>query len=165
MRAVGEEDLELVWVHDGIERNGVSVYLEGEGPFPAEREVQLIRFADLRPGGSSSDGGDAGWSVTWVAGPAGSPNHNPAQAAANGRVGIGMTALAPGETLDLPGHGGPRLAVVIAGTATVEVEGGPTGLGPLDALHCQAAAACTLGNRGSAPLWVLWVDEAGRAGG
>jgi hypothetical protein len=35
---MGDNDLELVWLHDAIERNGVSHYLDGPGPFPASEE-------------------------------------------------------------------------------------------------------------------------------
>jgi mannose-6-phosphate isomerase-like protein (cupin superfamily) len=160
VRAVGDEDLELIWVHDGIERNGVSVYLEGDGPFAAEREVELIRFQDLRPAGEARGGSGKGWSVTWVAGPDGSPDHNPGLAAENGLVGLGMAALPPGVHLEPPRHGGPRLCVVLQGIGTARPGAQAVGLGPLDALYAPAPGAEDIVNAANTPLHVLWVDEA-----
>src|ERR1700722_2477306 len=33
VRTVGDADLDLIWVHDAIEKVGVSTYLDGPGPF------------------------------------------------------------------------------------------------------------------------------------
>jgi mannose-6-phosphate isomerase-like protein (cupin superfamily) len=72
VRTIGDTDLELIWLHDAIEKVGVSVYLDGPGPFPADDEVKLIRFTDLAPdwsGSKAKEGGHLRWSANWVAAP------------------------------------------------------------------------------------------------
>ncbi len=162
--AVGDEDLELIWLHDAIERLGVSVYLEGDGPFPAEREVELILFRDLRPGqyasGAAAAGSAGDWSVSWVAGPDGSPNHNPGLAAPNGRIGVGLAGVMPGGRLDPHRHGGAALRIVLDGRGVALVGGEAVELGPLDALYCPPTDLRGISNAADEPLRVLWVDEA-----
>jgi hypothetical protein len=53
VRTVGAVDLELIWVHDAIERVGVSSYLDGPGPFPAKDEVRLTLSPVLPPTGAA----------------------------------------------------------------------------------------------------------------
>ena len=158
--AVGHEDLELVWLHDAIERLGVSVYLEGDGPFPAEREVELIPFRDLRPGHDVARAEAEGWSVTWVAGPNGSPNHNPGFAVANRCLGVGLTSVAPGGRQDPYRHGGAALGIVLKGRGVARIGGEAMELGPLDALYCPPPELLEISNATGEPLHVLWVDEA-----
>lgn len=60
VRTVGDADVELIWLHDAIEKLGVSTYLDGPGPFPAQDEVSLVRFVDLTPdwgGDKAKEGG------------------------------------------------------------------------------------------------------------
>ena len=162
--AVGNKDLELVWLHDAIERLGVSVYLEGDGPFPTDRGVELIPFRDLRPGHhaarAAAAGSAEGWSVTWVPGPDGSPNHNPGLAAANGRLGVGLTSVAPGGRHDPHRHGGAALGIVLKGRGVARIGGEALELGPLDALYCPPTDLLEISNATGEPLHVLWVDEA-----
>lgn len=163
VRAVGDENLELVWLHDAVERLGVSVYLEGEGPFPAEREVALVPFRDLRPGEQPARvaAGPGGWSVSWVAGPDGSPNHSPGFAAVNGHLGIGLTEVAPGGRYVPHGHGGAALGLVLEGCGAARIGGETVEVGPLDAVYCPPTDLQAIGNPAQdKPLRVMWVDEA-----
>ena len=160
VRAIGDEDLELIWIHDGIERHDVSVYLEGDGPFPSEREVVLIPYRGLRPG-QPMPGGDAdGWSINWVAGPAGMVNYNPGRAEPNAKIAMGMTVVPPGQTLLPHGHGGAALAIVLHGDGTVQIAGAPSAIGTLDALYCPPSDLAGIANTSSSPLYAMWVDEA-----
>jgi quercetin dioxygenase-like cupin family protein len=163
VRAVGAEELELVWIHDGIERLGVSVYLEGEGPFPAEREVELIAWRDLRPA-AVADAAE-GWSVSWVAGPEGSPDRSLGLAVPDGRIGVGLTEVVPGGRWHPHGHGGAALGVVLAGRGAARIGGEVIELGPLDALYCPPSDPRGIDNAAGAPLQVMWVDEAAPAAG
>ena len=159
VRAIGDEDLELIWIHDGIERHDVSVYLEGEGPFPSEREVVLIPYRDLRPGqplpGTSGDS----WSINWVAGPDAMVNFNPGHAEPNPIIGMGMTAVPPGQTLAPHSHGGAALGVVLQGDGTVSLGSGTEQVTTLDAVYCPAADLVGVKNTTSQPLYIMWVDE------
>ncbi len=163
VRAVGDEDLELIWIHDGIERHDVSVYLEGEGPFPSEREVVLVPYRDLRPsqpmpGASAAVTGD-GWSVSWVAGPDGMVNFNPGVAEPNPIIAMGMTAVPPGGRCLPHGQAGAALAVVLSGAASADMAAGAEAMGVLDALYRPAGAVASVVNNTATPLFLLWVDE------
>lgn len=159
VRAGGDEDLELIWIHDGIERHDVSVYLEGEGPFPSEREVVLIPYRDLRPGQPLPGATGDGWSISWVAGPDGMVNFNPGSAEQNPIIAMGMTAVPPGQAVSPHTHGGATLGVVLQGDGRVTTGNGPATVGTLDAVYCPAVDLVGITNTSSAPLYVLWVDE------
>lgn len=159
VRAIGNEDLELIWIHDGIERHDVSVYLEGDGPFPSEREVVLIPYRDLRPGQPLPGAAGDGWSVNWVAGPDGMLNCNPGIAEPNPVIAMGMTAVPPGQTLAPRGHGGAALSIVLQGDGTVEIGGSPNALGVLDAVYCPADDLVGIANNSARQFHVMWVDE------
>ena len=60
VRTVGDADVELIWLHDAIEKLGVSTYLDGPGPFPAQDEVSLVRFVDLTPDGGGDKAKEGG---------------------------------------------------------------------------------------------------------
>ena len=55
VRTVGDMDLELIWLHDAIERNGVSTYQNASGPFPSKDEVKLVSLAYLVPDWGAKD--------------------------------------------------------------------------------------------------------------
>lgn len=159
VRAIGEEDLELIWIHDGIERHDVSVYLEGEGPFPSEREVVLIPYSDLRPGQKLPGATGDGWSINWVAGPDGMVNFNPGIAEPNPIIAMGMTAIPPGQAMPPHAHGGAMLSIVLQGDGAVAIGGKDINIGALDAVYCPASDLRGISNPSSRPLMVMWVDE------
>lgn len=161
VRNVGMEDVILLWIHDGIERNGTAVYYPDDHVFGDVPAIELVRFADLEPSWSGPGAREAGsmrWSVNWVGGLAGSPNHNPGRAVANAKVSIGMTVLEPGhrqpaERLDVS-----RLYLVAGGEAVVSLDGVNHVLGRLDGLHVPAGDQAVLRNHGPDPLRLVWVD-------
>lgn len=167
VRTVGSEELELIWVHDAIERWGVSRYLDGPGPFPADDEVRLIRFDDLEPQWTAPQAREVGtlrWMVNWVAGRDGD-DHNPGVAAANQKLALGLTVVGP-RNRHLPGrHDGERTYVILSGSAIVEIDGARSRLGRLDAVHIPATCEIGLRNPDGEPLQLLWVRAAGEAGG
>ena len=166
VRTAGDEELELIWVHDAIERWGVSTYLEGPGPFPVKDEVRLIRFDDLEPQWTAPGAKDVGtlrWTVNWVAGPEGR-DRGAGFAATNPRMALGLTVVSPWNR-HLPGlHAGDETTVVLSGAAIVEIGDDRQRIGRLDAIHRPAGCESGLRNAGDAPLYLLWVREAPEAG-
>lgn len=162
VRTVGDEELELIWVHDAIEPWGVSTYLDGPGPFPAEDEVRLIRFDDLAPQWTAPQAKEVGtirWMVNWVAGPAGCRNLNPGVAVVNPRLALGLTVVSPwNRHLPRP-HAGGETYVILSGTAIAEIGNARHRLGRLDAIHRPSGSETGLRNAGDTPLYLLWVRD------
>jgi mannose-6-phosphate isomerase-like protein (cupin superfamily) len=161
VRAVGDTDLELIWLHDAIEREGVSRYLEGSGPFPSEDEVSLISFADLVPSWSGAAAGSLSWSARWVVA-AGSA---PGVSAQNALIEVGVSVIPawnapPPETVDCD-----CTFVVMRGEAIATLQGKPQALGRLDAFHCAAGSRYALRNPSEEALWVLWSRDLPITGG
>ena len=163
VRTVGDEDLELVWVHDAPEKWGVSEYLDGAGPFPADDEVRLVPFVDLQPAWSRPEAKVAGhirWVANWVAGPDGARNHSAGVAVTNPRMALGLTVLLPGQAHVPHSHGDAETYVVLRGAAVARIDGRHERLGPLDALYCPANVEHGVRNIGDVPLYLLWVHDA-----
>ena len=160
VRTVGDTDLELIWLHDGIEKLGTAVYLDGPGPFPADDEVRLIRFADLDPdwgGAQAKEGGHLRWSVNWVAEP--NTRRNRGIAVPNARLGVGATVILPGNAHVSHAHPHPETYVVIRGKALARFDGKTIHLSPLDAVYVPPDAPHALRNAGDEPLYLLWAHE------
>ena len=163
VRAIGDEDLELIWLHDAIEKEGVSIYLDGSGPFPAEAEVSLIAFRALEPDWSAPRAAEAGhlrYAVNWVGGPDGYINHNRAHAAINERIGVGLTVIMPGNKQTPHSHRDPEIYVVLRGGGVIRHENDLVEVAPLDALYFEAGEQHGLRNHTDEPLYVMWVHEA-----
>jgi mannose-6-phosphate isomerase-like protein (cupin superfamily) len=162
VRTVGDTDLELIWLHDAIERVGVSVYLDDAGPFPAADEVKLVRFVDLTPdwgGDKAKEGGYLRWSASWVAGPPGTVGRNPDKTVTNARLAVGVTVILPGNSHVSHMHSHPETYVVMRGRAIFRHQGENIELGRLDAVHFPPAVPHALRNSGDEPLYVLWVHD------
>ena len=161
VRTVGDTDLELIWLHDAIERAGVSVYLDGPGPFAAEDTVQLVRFVDLEPDWSSDkakEGGHLRWNANWVAGRNHS-NHNPNEAIPNDRLSVGVTVIAPGNAHVVHQHPFAEAYVVIRGEAAFRQQHETIQLGRLDAVYFAPKTPHALRNSGDDALYLLWAYE------
>ena len=162
VRTVGDADLELIWLHDAIEKWGVSTYLEGPGPFPADDEVRLVRFLDMAPdwnGEKAKDGGHWRWCANWVAGPKGTANHSPEQAARNDRLAVGVTVIVPGNSQVIHTHAYSETYIVIRGSAVLKQDNASVELGVLDAAHFPPHTPHALRNAGDGPLYLLWAHE------
>ena len=165
VRTVGDTDLQLIWVHDAIEKVGVSSYLDGSGPFPADDHVRLVSFTDLAPdwgGEKAKEGGHLRWSANWVAGEASIINHNPAEAVINARIALGVTVIAPGNSHVEHAHPHPETYVVVRGSAILQRDGRNVRLDHLDAAYFPAEAPHALRNGGDEPLYLVWVHEVPR---
>lgn len=163
VRAVGDQDLELVWLHDGIERLGVSTYLEGEGSFPADDEVSLVPFRELEPNRinpRAEETGHARWSASWVGGPEGYVNYNRGRAALNERIGVGLTVIMPGSRHVPHSHPVGEIYVVLKGRGVARIEGESLEVGPLDGIYHPAGDVHALSNHADQPLYLMWVHEA-----
>ena len=163
VRAIGDEDLQLVWIHDAIEKEGVSIYLDGSGPFPAAAEVSLIAFRALEPDWSAPRAAEAGhlrYAVNWVGGSDGFVNHNPSHAAINERICVGLTVIMPGNKQALHSHRDPEIYVVLRGAGMIRHENDLVEVAPLDAIYFNAGELHGLRNHTDEPLYVMWVHEA-----
>ena len=163
VRNCGLEDVVLLWVHDGIERNGAAVYYPDDHAFANAPPIELVQFQDLAPDASEPGAREPGtmrWSVNWVGGLAGSRNHNPAAAVPNAKVAIGMTVLEPGHKLPAEILAVSRLYLVAGGEAVADIGAGATPLARLDGLHLPAGETAVLRNHGPQPLRLIWVDNA-----
>ena len=162
VRTVGDTDLELIWLHDAIEKLGVSVYLDGPGPFPASDEVKLVSFADLAPdwsGDKAKEGGHLRWCANWVAGGKAAANHNRGEAIVNKRLAVGVTVIAPGNSHVKHAHPFAETYVVMRGCAAFRQDGATIQLGPLDTVYFPPKAPHALRNCGDEPLYLMWAHS------
>jgi mannose-6-phosphate isomerase-like protein (cupin superfamily) len=162
VRTIGDVDLELIWVHDAIEKSGVSIYLDGPGPFPAEDEVRLIPFASLVPdwsGEKAKEGGHLRWSANWIAGATSKVNHNPADAVINQRIALGVTVIAPGNSHVEHAHSHSETYVVARGLAVLKQDGRNIQLRRLDAAYFPPGVPHALRNGGDDLLYLIWLHE------
>ena len=70
VRNCGLQDVILIWVHDGIERDAAfAIYYADDHEFTNAPPIQLVRFGDLEPDWSDPGARTPGtmrWSVNWV---------------------------------------------------------------------------------------------------
>jgi mannose-6-phosphate isomerase-like protein (cupin superfamily) len=161
VRNCGLEDVVLIWVHDGIERNGTAVYYPDDQVFGDTPPMDIVRFADLEPSWAEPEAripGTMRWSVNWVGDRADARNHNPRAAVHNPKVSIGMTVLEPGHSC--PGNTlrRSRLYLVVEGEAITRIDGDTTILGHLDGLYLPSGGSVGLRNNGPHTVQLIWVD-------
>jgi len=161
VRNCGLDDVVLIWVHDGIERNDAATYYADDHRFSDAPPIRLIPFTALEADYRESDARTPGtmrWSVNWVSGLSGSPEPTSTSAAHNEKVAIGLTVLEPGNGMTLTALSVTRLYLVIEGQAIVRQPQNNTSLGHLDGLHIPAGETAALRNNGPSLLRLLWVD-------
>ena len=146
VRNCGLDDVLLVWVHDGIERDDVAVYYPDDHAFGSVPAIELVRFADLQPDWSAPGAREPGtmrWSVDWVR---------------NGQIAVGMTVLEPGHRIPADPAAMTRFLLVIQGEAIINQPNGAIPLGRLDGLQIPAGDTVPVRNNGPGRLHFLWVD-------
>ncbi|KAI9743688.1 MAG: hypothetical protein M1818_003004 [Claussenomyces sp. TS43310] len=165
VRNCGAEDCELIWIHDGIEPVGTSVYFM-DGVVPADYhtpdEISVIRFLDLEPSFAAPRAKEVGlirWLVNWVAGPAGHDNYNPDVAAVSDKVAIGMTVLQPAQKSVPHAHVDAEIYVVMRGKALINLGGPNEEIKKLDGVYIPGGNSHSIRNHGEEPLYLLWVHE------
>jgi quercetin dioxygenase-like cupin family protein len=164
VRAIGEEDVILLWVHDALEQatEGVSEYWDSEDEAPdrgAARTV-LVRWADLEPDWSLPGAGEGGHlrrTVSWVGGGEGMLNFNREAGVVNDRLVLGATVIEPGNSEPEHEHASAEHILVAAGRAAAPDGGEP--LGPLDFVLAPAGVPHGLRALGPEPLRLVWIRE------
>lgn len=164
VRNSGNEDCELIWIHDGIEKIGTSVYyMDGivTGP-PQVEEITIINFKDLEPSYDAYRAKEVGlmrWLVSWVAGPDGYENYNRNIAALSEKVAIGMTVLPPAQKQLPQIRKDAEIYIVMRGKALIRVEEKNEEVNELDAVYVPAGNSHVIRNHGREPVYLMWVHE------
>ena len=161
VRNCGMDDVLLVWVHDGIEADGVSAYFPDDHPFGDVPTIEVVRFADLladRFAPGACEPGMMRLSVNWVAGLAGSPDPDGGGALSNDRVAVGVTVLEPGQRILVGKMDVTRFYLVTEGEAIVDLQAGAAKLARLDGIQFPAGEPIALRNNGTGGLSLLWFD-------
>lgn len=150
VRAVGSEDVVLLWFHDAVEANGLSVYYDGEADAPrGGPPMQPVAWSSVEPDWSqpgAKEGGGLRWQARW------SPSCS--------RVAFGATTILAGNAEPLHEHDAAETLVVASGTAALVGGGGHELLAPLDAVVVPPGLPHGLRAVGLEPLVALWVRDA-----
>jgi mannose-6-phosphate isomerase-like protein (cupin superfamily) len=155
VRTVGTTDLHLVWVHDGPERVGQSVYMDGASPGDSADTIQIVHFAGQEPLWTQDDPASSSTACRRI-GYLG----NGSGEAANTRVRLGLTTIPSGHqhVIDAADHA--RTAVCTAGRVTAFGRGAPQTFGYLDAVHVPTGVPARFINHANLPARMLWLDKA-----
>lgn len=149
VRTVGSEDLHLIWVHDAIERLGVSVYLEEGEQRESDRHIEIVSSAGrFRPSAN-----DRVWTSAYVG----------ADGIANPAIQLGVMRLLSGAVETVAPAATARLYIATAGAATVRYGDRIAALSYLDGLHLPAGVGAAVWNSGDAPADLLCLTEGGAA--
>lgn len=152
VRTCGTEDLHLVWVHDAIERVGVSVYVDSAAPDDSDQSIRIVRLSDQPPclPGTATPRGMA-WRVGYVGdGPGEVPNPG---------IQLGLTTLMSGAIDRIGSAASNRLLLNIGGGQVVRCQDWTQTLSYLDAVHVPAGSTATIWNCRDAPARLLCLDE------
>jgi mannose-6-phosphate isomerase-like protein (cupin superfamily) len=164
VRNCGTEDCDLIWVHDGIEKIGTSVYyMDGivTGP-PQVEDISIIYYKDLEPSYAAHRAKEIGCMrsiVSWVAGPDGHENFNRGVATESDKVAIGMTVLQPAQKSVPHTHENAEVYVVMSGKAVINLGKGNEEINKLDGVYIPAGNVHSVRNHGHEPLCIMWVSE------
>ena len=159
VRNLAREDLDLLWVHDGMEPKNNIKYYYSEADTPRIGGVSIIRYASLEPHWNAPQARESPFLrflVSYV-GPRDS-SYNPDHAYASTRCAITLKVIFPGNSdlaVSLP-HSG--CYVVVDGHAIVSFGSGKTEktLARLDGLWVPKGIERTIRNPGGELLWIVW---------
>ena len=163
VRNCGMQDVVLIWIHDGIERNGTAVYYPDSHHFGDVPSMAVVPFAGLDAdwsGPGARTPGTMHWSTRWVQAGGGTLTGG---AIRNDRISIGMTVLDPGHSLPADPLPMTRHYLVIGGTAITPYQDRNEVLTWLDGLYVPSGETVVFRNNGPEPLRLLWVEDAPRA--
>ncbi len=162
-RALADEDVEFLWVHDRQEPLGAAHYPETEDiPCPP---MHMVRFADLAPSWESSQAREVGflrWLVTYVRGGSTSAEVAADGSLTNENIALGLLGIQPANQQPLEAAEVPIVYFVAQGQVVVcsHQNGGLAKvLGPRDVFHVPAATAHSIRNVGDDIAQVVWVHE------
>ncbi len=165
VRAIGDEDVLLLWVHDALEPHAASQYfdeheLTRDGDTPA---ISLIEWDSLEPSWAmprAKEGGHMRWVTSWVGGGEDSLHFNRGVGAVSERIALGTTVIPPGNAQRIHTHPVVEHYVVARGRAAL-LGGPPTPvLGPLDYASFQPGEAHGVRAVGDEPLYLMWLLDA-----
>lgn len=164
VRNCGTEDCDLIWVHDGIEKIGTSVYfMDGQVPdTPQVDEISIVPFSSLEPNYGLPRAKEIEfmrWVVNWVGGPQGYDNFNRPVAMASERVAIGMTVLLPGQKTVPHCLPAGEVYVVMRGKALLNLGEGNREITKLDGAYVAGGQVHSVRNHGDEPVHIMWVHE------
>jgi mannose-6-phosphate isomerase-like protein (cupin superfamily) len=164
VRNCSMEDCDLIWIHDGIEKVGTSVYLmEGQVlGTPQVEQISIIPFTHLEPSYELPRAKEIEfmrWVVNWVGGPEGFDNFNRKVATESQKVAIGMTVLLPGQRSVPHCLQDGEVYVVMRGKAILNIGDGNREISKLDGAYITAGQMHSVRNHGEEPLYLMWVHE------
>lgn len=160
------EDVELIWLHDGVEAKGQSTYCHTEDDIrnaPSTEPIRIVQLQNLTPFWGAPRAKEPEflrWTVDWIGGPTNFENINPDAAVESSKIAAGLTVVMPGQKQVPHRHSVAEVYVVIKGTGLAITEEGTTAqLSYLDSLYSPAGVIHSLRNHGTEPLYVLRVYE------
>jgi len=164
VRCYGTEEVEVIWLHDQIEKKGTTRYytMEDKITTPQVGEISVIKFNDLEPqwnGPNVREPGHLHWLINWVGGREGFINLNPKYAAVSDHVAMGLLVVLPAQKQVSRSGSSAELYIVIRGTTLVDTGNGNVQLNRLDAVHLAAGKPRMFRNHGNEPVFILWVHE------
>lgn len=165
VRNCSSEDLELLWIHDGIEVKGASTYYYTKETTPNIGGVQVIKFNNLMPhwaAPSCQVKPHLRYAVSYVGGKDGYINTNPEDAVISDKTALGINVIFPGNRQVSHSIPGRVFYCVLEGNACV-TKGRDRQmkkvLNRLDGVWVQPDTMHAIENVGSGYLWVCWALE------
>ena len=162
VRTVGDEPVDLIWIHDAIEKKGTSVYWDSSSPNPQTSHIEMVKFKELEPRWAGLDIKDPGhmhYMLSYVGGKDGMLNFNRGVAAENDNIGIGLLVIEPGHKQLAERLPTSEVYVLIRGEVIISFGTGNEELRKLDAVYMPAGVSRTIRNHGTEPAFLVWVHE------
>ena len=162
-RALADEDVEFLWLHDRQEPVGAAHYPDSDDvPCPP---MHVVRFVDLAPSWEAPQAREVGflrWLVTWVRGSS-APGVLPDGSVPNENIALGLLGILPANQQPMGALACSVVYFVAQGQVVVTLEqdgaGKATVLGSRDLLHVPAGAAHSIRNLGDDTAKLIWVHE------
>jgi mannose-6-phosphate isomerase-like protein (cupin superfamily) len=165
VRNIGTEDVELVWLHDGVEAKGLTVYCQTQEDIdtaPSREPIRVVTLAGLAPFWNAPRAKEPEflrYIVSWIGGPPGFENFNRGVAVETDKIALGLTVILPGHKQVHHRHDVAEVYVILKGKAVVQHNNERKELGYLDSMYFPAKTIHALRNHGSDPVYVMWTHE------
>ncbi|EXJ89879.1 hypothetical protein A1O3_02946 [Capronia epimyces CBS 606.96] len=165
VRTYGDEPVDLIWLHDALEKKGTTVYWDPSLPNPQDESketIKIVSYKDLEPNWDDAQKlppGQMHSNRSYVSGVKGSKNFNPGKAVPNNKAALGLTVIPEGHKQIITGRANAETCVIVSGKAVVNIGNGNEELGRLDAVYVPAGVSRTLRNHGTEPTYIVWTHE------
>jgi mannose-6-phosphate isomerase-like protein (cupin superfamily) len=161
VRNTGEEDVWLLWVHDGVEDADAAHYFDNDDPPGDFPHIEYIAWDSVvpTPGNESTAGGHLRSMKTWLSGGNRQADLGYGTGPATARIGLGSLAISGGNAEVAAALPTPRLNFVVSGRAAVVDAPGLGVAGPNDVIILPADRPNALRAVGPEPLHIIWVLE------